>query len=304
MSTHFHVPHGVRIASDLHLTDVPTGAADDEPQVSIRIAKVPHRLANAIDGLRYSQTDGEQWLFSAPGVARYLVTGGKEISVEAESDASEESVMAFLLGTTWAACCHQRGLLIMHASVASIEERCVAFVGVSGAGKSTLAALLAARGHRIASDDTCVLTLDADGAVRVHPSYPRVKLWSDGLSLLPTESAWAKAAMQPGKFKVSMESHWLSESLRLHHVLELADDRDGAASGFQRLSGLQATLAVTTNTFRPRLVQLLGRQRENFAMSAAVAKAISVHRWCRPWGRGRQLEMIEMLERWMAHPQL
>jgi len=301
MSTHFHVLHGVRIVSDLRLTDVPASAPDPDPQVSIRIATVPRRLANATCTLRSSQTDGEQWLFSAPGVARYLVTAGNEISIEAEHDASEEAVMAFLLGTTWAACCHQRGLLIMHASVALIDGHCVAFVGVSGAGKSTLAALLAARGHRIASDDTCVLTLDGDGAVRVHPSFPRVKLWSDGLSILPAEAA-PTPAIQPGKFKISIENHWLSESLRLHHVMELADDRNGATTGFETLSGLQATLAVTTNTFRPRLVQLLGRQRENFAMSAAVAKAIGVHRWCRPWGRDRQGEMIDMLSRWIQRP--
>ena len=300
MPVYSHVLHGVRIASDVLLPDVALGDPALDPQVSIRMSAVPSQLHDATRRTHSSETDGKRWLFTAPGIARYLVTAGKEIAIETQQAANPEAVMAFLLGTAWAACCHQRGLLIVHASVALIGGKSVAFVGASGAGKSTLAALLAARGHCIAADDTCVLTLDDTGIVRGHPGYPQLKLWSDGLSLLPAAAARARSAIQPGKFRLPLESHWVDASLRLHHVLELADDRDGAAIGFEQLCGLHATRVIADNTFRPRLVDMLGRQRENFAMSTAVADAIDVHRWIRPWGWSRHGEMLAMLEKWLG----
>lgn len=294
-----YVLHGLRIVTDIALPDLPACDSAHEPDVVVRSCPVPLQLSGDVARYGHCQWDGHQLLLSIPGVARFMVAAGSEISVDAEPDADADRVAVFLLGSAWAACCHQRNLLLLHASAVRIGTACIAFMGRSGHGKSTLVTLLAARGHSVLADDTCVLTVQ-DGAVRLQPAQPRVKLWSDALAALPAAAGTARpAAGRPGKFIVSMHECWQHEPLHVGCMLQLDDDRNGAAPGFVQLAPLAAIQAITANTFRPTLVRLLGRQQQNFTQGTAIAATLQVHRWIRPWGRHRQQEMIEMLECWV-----
>ncbi len=293
-----YVLHGLRLVTDIALCDLSAGDPADEPDVVVRSCPVPLQLPGEVARHGHCQWDGRQLLLSIPRVARFLVTAGSEIRVDAEPGADTGRVAVFLLGSAWAACCQQRGLLLLHASAVQIGNVCCVFMGRSGHGKSTLAALLAARGHSVLADDTCVLAV-YDGAVRLQPAQPRVKLWSDALAALPASAGTVRpAAGRPGKFIVSMGECWQHEPLLVSCMLQLDDDRNGAAPGFVQLAPLAAIQAITANTFRPTLIRLLGLQQQNFALGTAVAANLEVHRWIRPWGRHRHPEMVAMLECW------
>lgn len=62
----------------------------------------------------------------------------------------------------------RRGALILHASAIAAGRRALVFAGKSGAGKSTIAAMLAAAGHPMLSDELLVIAPGADGDWLVH----------------------------------------------------------------------------------------------------------------------------------------
>jgi hypothetical protein len=299
---HRYVLHGVSIASELVLTDLRPEAGNRDPQVRIKRGAVPAAPAHAVALRRgHIHWDGQRLLLSVPGAARFAITD-HEICVEHDSGADPDAIQMLVLGSAWGACCHLRGCLLLHASAVVVGTACVAFLGNSGAGKSTLAALLAARGHRIAADDTCVLVSDA-AATYLHPGPGQMKLWREGLPLLAGQATQIRpAAHQPGKFKLSLAAHWVDQPRPVHSLLLLDSDADGARAGFARLSTLDSLNALAAHTFRPGILALLGRQQQNFTLCAAVITNTEVHRWIRPWGMDRRQQMVEMLEHWLDVP--
>src|SRR5262249_14232212 len=87
------------------------------------------------------------------GIADLEISRGEIIRVWPAADAQQKDIEIFLLGPAWAALCHQRGMLPLHASAIVTGEGITAFVGHSGSGKSTAAALMGSLGYELVSDD-------------------------------------------------------------------------------------------------------------------------------------------------------
>jgi hypothetical protein len=107
--------------------------------------------------------------------------------VEPSPEAEEEEIRLFLLGPALAFVLHQRGLLVLHASAASLEGKGVVFLGNSGWGKSTLAAALHARGFAVVADDAVALRVAGSSPSEtpcIIPGFPQLKLWPEAASAL------------------------------------------------------------------------------------------------------------------------
>ena len=120
------------------------------------------------------------------GLGRVRVRSGTEILVEPAGRSDDADMLRLLvLGFALPALLHQRGLLVLHASVVAINGGSVAFMGRSGAGKSD-----ASResffngGDTIISDDIAVIDLAAGMPLRVQPGAPRLKLWPASVAKL------------------------------------------------------------------------------------------------------------------------
>lgn len=116
-------------------------------------------------------------------VGAFLVRGGREIVVDAARDVEDRVLRLSILGPALALLLHQRGFLVLHASVVARGGEAVAFLGDSGWGKSTIAAALHAKGYDFVADDVAAITLGPDGP-HVLPGYPQAKLWPDAATLL------------------------------------------------------------------------------------------------------------------------
>ena len=68
-----------------------------------------------------------------------------------------------------------RGATILHAGAVDVDGRGVAFAGQQDAGKSSLVTAMCQRGHRFLADDILAV-VEADGAQRAVPSFPRTSL--------------------------------------------------------------------------------------------------------------------------------
>ena len=118
--------------------------------------------------------------FGVPGIATFDVTRDR-IVVGPVHGVPTANVRLFLLGTAMGLLAHLRGLLPLHANAVEIDGEAVAFAGPSGCGKSTLAAWFHDRGHRLITDDVCVISTMNGAPPLALPGLPRVRLWRQAL---------------------------------------------------------------------------------------------------------------------------
>jgi len=98
-------------------------------------------------------------------------------------DSSLEDALTYLLGPIMGLLLRLRGVVCLHASVVSIGDRSIVFVGSEGAGKSTTAAAFAQQGFAVLSDDIVAL-VEREQQFHVLPAYRCVNLWPDSVKLL------------------------------------------------------------------------------------------------------------------------
>src|SRR5580700_2271334 len=181
---------GITLVSEIELPELPLiqqNSATPHP-VHVRVGAVAKQLPGAIEVDPYSFGTATQYLLGIAGIARYLVTGGREIVVDPDANALPLDVRAYLLGAIFVVLCQQRGLLPLHASAVAGKSGVVAFLANSGEGKSTLAAHLAQRGFRVIADDICLIDAALPGAAMVIPTAPWLKLWRNSLENLGREA--------------------------------------------------------------------------------------------------------------------
>ena len=87
-----------------------------EPDVYIRFGSVPDALHEVrTQGVLYQAAPG-RLLIKLDGIAKYLVQAGKEIVIEPDCAADEDTIRLFLFTSPLGALFHQRGLLALHGS--------------------------------------------------------------------------------------------------------------------------------------------------------------------------------------------
>ena len=179
----------INFASEIEFPGMAT--TDDDPalpRVTIRRGEVPEFLDGRQDDNSYYQVEPHRILLRIDGVARYLISKGRDITVAPAPEAHPDTVRLFLLGSSMGALLYQRGLLPLHGSAIETPRGAMVFVGPQGIGKSTLAAHFQRRGYRILSDDVCVLARDGSDGLRVLPAFPKLRLCPDALERLGIRS--------------------------------------------------------------------------------------------------------------------
>jgi hypothetical protein len=112
-------------------------------------------------------------------VGEFLVAAnGRGIRWRKFDESSIESFQVYLLGQALSFALVKQRLEPLHATVVTVDDRAVAFVGSSGAGKSTLAASFLAAGHRLVTDDL-LLTREEPHRLLAYPGPPRLKLFPE-----------------------------------------------------------------------------------------------------------------------------
>jgi hypothetical protein len=283
---------GLDLRSELPIPELPLAPADADPVVEIRRDNI--EAADAPNG--YSQTrDGT--LLCIPDVGRFLIREGREIVVAPAEGASERNVRLFLLGSALGALLHQRGLLPLHANAIEVGGKAIAFSGHSGAGKSTIAAWFHDRGHRILTDDVCVIGFDADGGAVAYPGIPRLRLWREALEASGRETGeYSRSFDALDKYDVPSENRALAPlPLAAIYLLRQADESAGAPA-IEKLQGVDSVETLMSNTYRGGYLQTIGRTGEHLAACLRIARQVPVFRAARLWGFDRFDAQAELLQ--------
>jgi hypothetical protein len=291
---------GLRIVSDFPLSGLPIchDAVAARNEIAIRRARVPESLSSATVVFRDGQCSENELLLNIPGVARYLLRGGKEILVDQALASNHSDLCAYLLGTVFGVLCHQRGILPLHASAIDVADGCVALVGESGAGKSTLVAALAARGHQVISDDVCFLQRGSNGYVGAWPGLNRIRLWEDAMEALGCDGPGVERELRGyNKFLIPIQSPPNPERpRRLQRIYQLCAAPEGDPTNVNRLQGAAAVEALMQNVYRLGLAEYMGYKPAAFVVCAAAARDVPVFRFSRPLGFDTLHEGVEFLE--------
>jgi hypothetical protein len=254
------------------------GRADAATDLVFRLGKVPEALENPDHVAPLFQTKGRsEYLLIVRGSARILIRDGREITVDPEPGVDPAGIRAVLSGPVQAVLWHQRGLLPLHANAVVINGRAVALAGHSAAGKSTLAAILMARGHRMMTDDICIVDTRNGAEPSVLPGYPRLRLWRDTLDHLgiPTEGL-PRALVGKEKYFVDCAGSTLAPQ-RLGTVV-LLSRRGSDAVAIAPLRGAGATMELQSVVHMRRPARALDRDADIFAALTRLAASASVWR--------------------------
>jgi len=290
---------GLRIVSEVPLPPVmlSRNGASKQEEIAVQYGQVPTDLPSA-QTFPDAQVRGEELLLDIPDVARFLVRGGRQIVIEAAPCADEGDISAWLLGTVFAALCHQRGIVPLHGSAIDIPGGCAVFVGASGAGKSTLAAALAARGHQVISDDVCFLRRDDSGNIKVWPGIGRIRLWPDALKGLGYDGSGIERELRGyNKFLVPVKApEQPLAPRRLRGVYQLEVAATGEAASVTRLNGAATIELLMPNVYRLTLAEYMGGKPAIFALCTAIANEVPVYRFRREVGFEALPRTVERLE--------
>jgi hypothetical protein len=143
----------------------------------------------------------------------------------------------------------RQGRPAFHASVVTVPEGCVAFLGKSGMGKSTLAASFALGDAAFLTDDA--LIIDESNGVCALPSHASVRLWEDSVdALVPEDTPKARAISFSSKARLLAGDalHYVDEPVPLRAAFVL-ERNDAEAIFISPLTGSERHMAWVGNSF-------------------------------------------------------
>jgi hypothetical protein len=211
-------------------------------------------------------------------LGRVEVRSGTEILVEPAGPGADASMLRLLvLGFALPALLHQRGLLVLHASVVTLNGGGVAFMGRSGAGKSTIAGAFLNSGHSIISDDIAVINL-ANGMPLVHPGAPQLKLWPASVAKLGCAADTLELLVKDhDKLAWRKENAWSGKAVPLTRIYELAT---GTTTVARPLAEHEALIALVRHSFCAQLGMIHDRRAAalHFDQCIHVLRRVTVRR--------------------------
>ena len=298
VAVHFYRVAGLAVASEIALPGAIAAAepANATPDIVVRAGSVPEALPQASARGPTWEIAGDKFLLHIPGVARFLLSGGREIVFAAAAGVDAADISIFLAGTVLGILLHQRGQVVLHASAVRVNGKAVLFCGASGAGKSTLAAALAQRGFPLVTDDFCAVTKGGAGAPMVQPDGRNLKLWAqtiEKLDLAERRGAPVRNCLQ--KFFVEPAAVF-SEPLPLAAVYALREARPPLQAGIERPNVVDAALVLRRNAYRPQLVNRMGQKADYFRAATAIANIAGIFHLTRALNFERMPEVVAQLE--------
>jgi len=253
-----------------------SGLPHREPDVAVRIGAAPASLPAPADRHGLWESAPGAFLLDAPGVARYLVTDGRDVLVDPHGGRGREAGV-FLTGPVFAALLQQRGVATLHAGAIETGAGAVLFAGRPGSGKSSLIAALVERGYAMLADDVTGVVSDEGGCPTALPAFPCLRLWANVLD----ELAWPERTLE--RVRPELEKY-LAPVARFHPapvavraVFRLTLE-NGDGGEIETLPAAGAFGWLLKSAYRGKFLHGLGQSPIHFRTVAGLARRVPVVR--------------------------
>jgi hypothetical protein len=289
---------GVTLISEIALPELPRiqQQSTTPHPVQVRLGNVANHLPGAVELDPDCFAAPTQYFLNIRGVARYLVTDGREIVVDPDDAAPVLDVRGYLLGSIFVVLCHQRGLLPLHASAIAGKSGVVAFLANSGQGKSTLAAHLARRGFRVLADDVCLIDATQPGSAMVIPTAPWLKLWRTSLENLGRKAEGLdRVFTDDDKYRLPLAPVLTPEPI-LRLVFLEGNEIAPTTIEIEEVPRVHAVPLLMNLTHHSYLLEATGQLEENFLRCGRVLSQARAYRLVRPWGLMHLESTVDVLE--------
>ena len=294
-----YAAYGLCIESEIVVPWLPA-TPDAPPDVTIRLGPVPASLPGPAERIGAWEAAPGTFLMRVDGVARYLVTGGRDILVE-PAGGDEHDVCIFLVGSVLAACLQQRGVLTLHASAVETGAGAVLFSGVSGAGKSTLLCAMLDRGYAMLADDVTGIVAGPGGRPVVLPAFPWSRLWADAVDALRARSRiGARVRPDIEKYLIRADRFRAAPLAVGAGYFLTGHNRD--TIDLERLRSGDALERILRFTYRKRFLHGLGLGAAHFRAATALARRMRAALVRRPAHPFRVEPLADRIEQDLARP--
>lgn len=289
---------GLRVMSEYPLPELQqAGECEEQADVVIESAD----LTGLWDGMdvhhQFFAVKDKGIIHHIPDTAILCIQEGRRILVSPMAGAEENKIRLYLLGTCMGTILMQRGILPLHGSAVAINGKAYAFVGNSGAGKSTLAAAFLSKGYSLLSDDVIAVSIGADGAPVVTPSYPQQKLWQASIEQLGLGNHnYTPIYQEINKYAIPVRAEFCSEPIPLGGVFELVRTEEEEVQ-MEEVQSLRRFPLLHMHTYRNFLIPLLECEQWHFSSSASTLSRIDVYQARRPMQGFSAYELVEQIER-------
>lgn len=216
------------------------------------------------------------------------------------TNTSNQDLRTFLLSSPMASILIQRNVLLFHGNALSKDGEAIICLGHSGIGKSTIAFSLMKNGWSILSDDIVAVSNSGN----IYPGIPRIKLWQDAveafdinpLKLKTVRNKMNKFILGRDKLNISKTECKLKAIYLLRQNKNVEEDlvnlspRNVESEKFKFIS-------LRNNTFRPRLIKGLMKEKSYFSQIDNLVKSKNFS--ILPLPRG-----IKKMDNWLASQKL
>lgn len=286
--------YGLSVASEVECPELIAG--NGKPDVFVRYGRLENLPVTG--GLPWGvhAVGNNQLMLNYKKTARYLVSGGNEIIIDKFSEADDDVLRLFLLGSAFGAVLHQRGYLPLHGNGILYNGECIAFLGRSGIGKSTLAAAFVKRGYRLLTDDVCTIKTFPDGRAMVLPGFPHVKLMKDAAHKLGEDTSKLRRVRKEEEkyiLPVADNHHDVPAPLKRVYILNIHNE---LGFKFLKLDNIDSIKALQNHTYRKGMLKKIGETSRRFKLCGKIAGHATVKRILRPANKFMLDELVDLLE--------
>jgi hypothetical protein len=276
---HRYRSYGLTIEVPFACADLAAADANASVDVVVRDGVVGMLLPSAVvSEPNFDAAPGSFLHRGGPRAGRYLVCGGDQVFVQRHPRAEAPMLAQQFTASLLPAILRQRGLLVLHANAAVVNQSAVLIGGESGAGKSTTLAALLDRGAQMLSDDVSALALGENARIEALPGPARLRLAPASRA---DEIAGDGRRTRPYKTVLATEPSMAASSAPLRAVYVLRRDRGDTVTA-TALSGGDKLEALLECMYGPVIG---GEHAQLFPVLRAVLEHVPVFALRRPEGR-------------------
>lgn len=289
--------YGISIESQIRLPELlelaDADAQPTESRVNIKLGEIPAKLDSILEQNEFYQISENECIVSVPGVARFRIENGDDITVQPRENADEAEIRTYLLGTVFSCLLHQRKKLPMHVSSIAVNSRAIAFTGESGAGKSTIASLLHRRaGYPLICDDVGVFSVNR-GKPMIVGGVHRLRLTETIASDYRFINEGATEAWQHAEKRSIVYPQAFTDAEYTIGALVLLER--GRGFHLEEVFGLKKLSLIRGAIFRPFFEKCFNDQELVFKSLAAMSDKLSVFVFSRPWDAANITPSVDYL---------